>query len=140
MPMRQASVRLILLSSLILIAGSAGCVRRMVTINTDPQGARVTLNDEEIGTSPVSVDFIWYGDYDVILHKSGYETLHTHHKLLAPWYQVPPIDFVAEALVPFTIHDRREMFFTLEPAKEINREQLLENAAGFRERTLFAEE
>ena len=140
MTAREGSVRFILLSSLILTAGSVSCVRRIVTIQTDPQGARVTLNDEEIGTSPVSVDFIWYGDYDVILRKDGYETLQTHHKLLAPWYQVPPIDFVAEALVPFTIHDRREMFFTLEPAKEINREQLLENAAGFRERTLFAEE
>jgi len=137
---RQGAVRFILLSSLILTTGPAGCVRRIVTINTDPQGARVTLNDEEIGTSPVSVDFLWYGDYDVILHKNGYETLHTHHKLFAPWYQVPPIDFIAEALVPFTIDDRREMFFALEPAKEINREQLLENAAEFRERTLFAEE
>jgi len=138
--MRRGSVRFILLSSLILTTGSVSCVRRIVIINTAPQGARVTLNDEEIGTSPVSVDFTWYGDYDVILHKDGHETLHTHHKLLAPWYQIPPIDFIAEALVPFTIHDRREMFFTLEPAKEINREQLLENATEFRERTLFAEE
>lgn len=140
MTMQQGLLRFVLLSLLVLTAGWAGCVRRIMTINTDPQGARVTLNDKEIGTSPVSVDFLWYGDYDVILHKDGYETLHTHHKLLAPWYQVAPIDFIAEALVPFTIHDRREMFFTLEPAKEINRQQLLDQANEFRERTLFAEE
>jgi len=137
---RQGLVRFTLLGALVGIASWTGCVRRTVTINTDPQGARVTLNDEGIGTSPVSVDFLWYGDYDVILHKEGYETLHTHHKLLAPWYQVPPIDFLAETLVPFTVHDRQEMFFALEPAQEINREKLLEQASEFRERALFAEE
>ena len=90
---------------------SFGCVRRTVTINTDPQGARVILNDEEVGTSPVSVDFTWYGDYDVIIRHEAYETLHTHKRIKAPWYQVPPIDFFAEAFVPFTIHDRHEMCF-----------------------------
>ncbi len=119
---------------------AGGCVRRTVTIRTDPQGARVVLNDQEVGTSPVSVDFTWYGDYDVVLRREGYETLDTHHRLHAPWYQVPPIDLVAEALVPFTIHDRQEMTFTLEPKREIARGELLEAAREIRERTLFAEE
>jgi hypothetical protein len=48
-----------------------GCVRRRVTITTAPEGASVILNDEEIGTSPVTVDFIWYGDYDVIVRRPG---------------------------------------------------------------------
>src|SRR5437016_11722038 len=39
-----------------------GCVRRTVTVRTDPQGAAVVLNDQHIGTSPVSVDFTWYGE------------------------------------------------------------------------------
>ncbi|MCP4263659.1 MAG: PEGA domain-containing protein, partial [Planctomycetes bacterium] len=41
----------------------SGCVERKLTINTEPQGALVILNDEEIGTSPVTVSFEWYGDY-----------------------------------------------------------------------------
>src|SRR3990172_12037515 len=45
----------------------AGCVERRLTINTDPQGAKVVLNDQEIGTSPVTVPFHWYGDYWVRL-------------------------------------------------------------------------
>ncbi len=116
---------------------AAGCVRRTMTINTDPQGAAVTLNDEQVGTSPVNVDFTWYGDYDVIIRHEGYETLKTNQKVDAPWYQVPPIDFITEILVPFEIHDQREYTFALEPSRPVDRQQLLQNAAEFRDRALY---
>ena len=58
-----------LVASLLL----CGCVERRLTINTKPQGAVVALNDEEIGESPVSVNFNWYGDYCVRISKEGYE-------------------------------------------------------------------
>src|SRR5688572_9422551 len=130
--LRRASICVIGLLTLM-----PGCVRRTVTIKTAPKGAMVTLNDEKIGTSPVSVDFTWYGDYDVIIQHEGYESLQTHHKIDAPWYQVPPIDFVAEVLVPFEIHDQREASFTLEPAKTVARDKLIEDAKQIRDRTLF---
>ncbi|HSW44227.1 MAG TPA: PEGA domain-containing protein [Phycisphaerae bacterium] len=126
----------------ILTAAAAlpvGCVRRTVTIRTEPEGARILLNDEEIGTSPVTVDFTWYGDYDVACRKDGYETLRTHHKLDAPWYQLPGIDFFAEVLYPFTIHDHREMSFQLEPAKEVDRKELIDRAREFRDRAIFTQ-
>lgn len=122
---------------MLVVLLSAGCVRRTMTINTDPQGATVTLNDEVVGTTPVDVDFTWYGDYDVIVRKEGYQTLRTHERLNAPWYQVPPIDLFAEALVPFTIHDRHAMQFSLEPAQEIDRAGLIQEATEFRDRTLY---
>jgi hypothetical protein len=62
-----------------------GCVERKLTINTEPQGALVILNDEEIGTSPVTVSFEWYGDYWVRISKEGYESLNTHRPLKGPW-------------------------------------------------------
>jgi len=132
-----SGIRWILLVTLGGTLLATACVRRTVSINTDPQGAGVMLNDEKIGTSPVSVDFTWYGDYEIILQHEGYETLQTHKKLNAPWYQVPPIDLFAEAFIPFTIRDRRELSFTLEPTKEIDRAQLIEGARQFRERALF---
>jgi hypothetical protein len=133
---------LLMLAALALaaLAGSTGCVRRSVTINSDPQGATVTLNDQEVGTTPASVEFTWYGDYDVILRKEGYRTLRTHQRLNSPWYQVPPIDFIAEILLPFTIHDRQQAFFALEPQQPMTREDLVKAAVEFRERTLFGEE
>lgn len=134
----RRAVKILLILPVILLL--AGCVRRTVTINTAPQGARIILNDEEVGTSPVSVDFTWYGDYDVIIRHEGYETLHTHQRLKAPWYQIPPIDLFAEAFVPYTIHDRQEMHFDLEPRKPIDRTQLVKEATDIRDRTLYGAE
>jgi hypothetical protein len=105
-----------------------GCVERELTITTKPQGALVVLNDEEIGTSPVTVPFNWYGDYRVRISKSGFETLNTHHKLKAPWYDHFPFDFFAEIVYPKRIVDSYEWTFELEPQKEITREELIRKA------------
>ena len=117
-----------------------GCVRRTMTVRTEPEGARVMLNDEPVGTSPVTLDFTWYGDYDVTCSKDGCETLHTHHRINPPWYQVPPFDFFAESLLPATLHDHQDMSFTLEPAKQVNRPELIDRAKEFRDRAIFAEQ
>ena len=105
----------------------SGCVERKLTINTEPQGALVTLNDEQIGISPVTVSFNWYGDYRVRTSKDGYETLETHRLLKGPWYDRFPFDFFA-MLNPRYIENSYEWTFRLEPKQEITREQLLEKA------------
>lgn len=115
---------------------SSGCVRRKVTVNTEPSGAVIWLNDEEIGRSPATVDFLWYGDYDVVARLKGYETLRTHHRLVEPWYQAPGIDFIAEVLYPGWIVDSREMHFELSPESLPTRDALLENARLTREMAL----
>ncbi|HOW69673.1 MAG TPA: PEGA domain-containing protein [Phycisphaerae bacterium] len=132
--------RLVTTACAALCLAAPGCVRRTLTVNTVPQGARVILNDEEIGTSPVQVDFLWYGDYDVILRKDGYRTLRTHQKIDAPWYQIPPMDFFAETLIPVMLHDQQQMSFTLEPAQPIDKAELIQKAGEVRERALFSEE
>ncbi len=104
-----------------------GCVERKLTINTQPQGALVVLNDEEIGASPVTVSFEWYGDYDVRISKEGYETLKTHRNLKAPWYDNFPFDLFAW-LNPERVVDEYEWTFELAPKKEISREELIQNA------------
>ena len=103
-------------------------MERKLTINTDPQGAVVVLNDEEIGTSPVTVSFEWYGDYNVRLSKEGYETVKTHHELKPPWYDYFPFDFFAEIINPNRTVDSYEWTFTLPPQKEPNREELIRDA------------
>ncbi|MDD5064183.1 MAG: PEGA domain-containing protein [Phycisphaerae bacterium] len=106
----------------------AGCVERKLTINTDPQGAIVVLNDEEIGTSPVTTSFEWYGDYNVRISKEGFETLKTHRKLKAPWYDYFPFDFFANCLNPKRIVDSYEWSFTLAPQTEPDRDELIRDA------------
>ena len=117
-----------LVAVLVVLAGSTGCVRRTIRITTEPPNALVYLNDQEIGRSEVSTDFIWYGDYDVIVRKEGYKTLKTHWEVKPPWYQIVPIDFFAEVLWPGRIHDIHLRHLVLEPAEAPAREELIERA------------
>ncbi len=107
-----------------------------MTITTDPQGARVFLNDQEIGRSEVTTDFLWYGDYSVILRKEGYQTLQTHWNIEAPWYQWMPIDFLAEVCWPGRIHDERSNHFVLQPQVIPAEDELISRAMETRMRAL----
>jgi hypothetical protein len=106
----------------------AGCVERRLTIVTQPQGATVVLNDQEIGVSPVTVPFKWYGDYWVRISKDGYETLDTHRELKAPLHDWFPFDFFAEIVYPGRIVDAYEWSFDLSPKQYPTRDQLIEKA------------
>ena len=102
----------------ILAATIAGCgVQRSLTVKSDPPGALVYLNGLEVGRTPVTRDFTWYGTYDVELRKQGYETLKTRGGVIAPWWQWPPIDFFAEML-PFRPHDRKQLSYALKPTTQ----------------------
>lgn len=126
--------------SVVLAAAAAlgGCVERTVKIETRPPGALVVVNDEEVGVSPVKFAFLWYGDYDLVLRKPGYQTLKTHYRLEAPWYQCPPFDIIAETLVPAMITDEHVLPpFALQPAEQPNTDELIGRANELRERALF---
>lgn len=123
----------LLVISLAGLLGLCGCVERKLTINTNPSGAVVLLNDEEIGVSPVTVPFNWYGDYNITIRKQGCETLQTHKKLSSPWYDYFPFDFFAEILYPGRIVDSYEWSFDLKPQQEINRKELVNQAERFSE-------
>jgi hypothetical protein len=110
----------------ILAVGVSGCVERRLTVNTEPQGAVVLLNDEEIGTSPVTVSFQWYGDYNIAISKDGFETLKTHRSLQAPWYDAFPFDFFAQLVIPRRVVDSYEWTFELVQKQPLTRDQLLE--------------
>lgn len=122
----------VLFAGLIVGLTLTGCVERKLTINTDPQGAIVVLNDEEIGTSPVTTSFEWYGDYNVRISKEGYETLKTHRKLKGPWYDYFPFDFFANCLNPKRTVDSYEWSFTLAPQTEPDRDKLIQDAQKLR--------
>ncbi len=111
----------------------AGCVERRLTINTEPQGATIVLNDQEIGVSPVTVPFNWYGDYWVRASRDGYETLNTHRKLKAPLHDYFPFDFFAQVLYPGHIVDAYEWTFELSPRQYPTRDRLIENAQSLRD-------
>ena len=123
----------IIIISAIILAFLTGCVERKLTINTQPQEALVILNDEEIGTSPVTVAFEWYGDYNVTIRKDGFETLKTHRNLKAPWYDAFPFDFFAGVLSSDRIVDAYEWTFQLEQKEPVPRDLLIQNAHALKQ-------
>jgi hypothetical protein len=120
--------RISLFFLLIILSAMAGCVERKLTINTNPSGAQVFLNDEEIGVSPVTTSFRWYGEYNITIRKQGCETLQTQRKLKAPWYDYFPFDFAAQVVYPGRIVDSYTWSFDLNSQKEIGREELIKEA------------
>ena len=124
--------------SMTALLALAGCVERTISIRSDPPGARVIINDEDVGKTPVRFSFLWYGDYEVMLRKQGYQTLQTHVLIERPWFQLPVIDMVAETLIPGTLHDAHELpVYVLEPAVSPPADDLVRRAAELRDRTLF---
>jgi len=121
----------LMLAAAILVGG---CVERKLTIVTEPAGAVVWLNDEEIGTTPVTVNFNWYGDYRVLIEKEGYQTLNTNRVLERPLHDRPGFDFFAEVLWPWRIVDEYQWDFKLEPYQQPETAQLIQQAEAMRSR------
>lgn len=124
----------IMLPMLLVSASLVGCVEREMTITSSPSGALVIISDKEIGRTPLTHSFTWYGDYDVILRMEGYETLKTHAHLTPPAYEIPPFDLFS-AIVPWTYHDRRYLHFQLEKLVLPTEKVLIKNADEMRIRT-----
>ncbi|HWE02175.1 MAG TPA: PEGA domain-containing protein [Tepidisphaeraceae bacterium] len=99
----------------VLSTGSVGCVQRTLTVRTDPPGALVYLNDQEIGRTPVTRNFTWYGYYDVEIRKPGYTSIKTTAQIVPPWWQIVPIDLGAEF---FRLEDHHDWMFALTPPTE----------------------
>src|SRR5690242_18480040 len=81
----------------------AGCVERRYVVTTDPPGAVVLRNYQNIGASPADDHFVYYGNYHFTIIKDGYATLQVDQKIPTPWYEYFPLDFISEALVPWQI-------------------------------------
>jgi hypothetical protein len=121
-----------LATALCVLIAIGGCVQRRLTIRSNPPGARVYVGDEEIGTTPVSTDFVYYGTRKIRLVKDGYETMVVNQPIPAPWYQIPPLDFVSENIVPGEIRDERVVNFQLVPLQPVMTDQLLARAEQLR--------
>ena len=121
-----------------LLIAAAGCVERELTIDSSPQGALVEISSETIGRTPVTIPFTWYGDYEVILHMDGYETLKTNLNVTPPLYEVPPFDLFSE-LAPWTYHVRKSAHYELEKKKPVDEAELYRRAEELRLRNLEEE-
>lgn len=120
---------LLFLSALAL----TGCVERTITITSEPSGALVWLNDREVGRTPLDVDFLHYGEYDVRLEKPGYEPLMTSGLASPPWWDSVPLDLLAE-VSPADHHAEIAWHYDLAPAAN-DRDALIDRARTLRQQT-----
>lgn len=104
-----------------------------MTIRSQPPGALVYVDDYEIGTTPVSANFTYYGTRKIRLVKDGYETLTVMQPIAPPWYEYPVIEFFSENLVPGQIRDQRGFCYQLRPQAVVPTERLLGQAEALRQ-------
>ena len=116
---------------LLCLALCSGCVRRTMTVTSEPPGALVYMNNQEVGRTPFIREFTWYGTYDVQVRAEGFETLKTETPVIAPLWQWPPFDLFAELL---PLRDRRRIHYRLEPVSDepIDAQVLLDRADEMR--------
>jgi hypothetical protein len=114
---------------------SPGCVQRRLTIRSNPPGALVMIDNHNIGITPCSTDYTYYGKRNIQLIRDGYETLNDSRWILPPWYEIPPIDFVSENAIPYELRDERIIDYQLMPQKVVPTQQLLGRAENLRQTT-----
>lgn len=127
------------LTVLLIVATTAptqAAVRRRLTINSNPPGALVYVDNQQVGTTPCSVDFVYYGTREIRLIKPGFETLTVNQPIPAPWYEYVPLDLLSETVVPMKIRDNRTVTFNLAPQLVVPTPELLDRATQLRQDTL----
>lgn len=128
------STNLLLAGMLLLcLLSQSGCVRRRMTVRSNPPGAKVYVDDQEIGTTPVSTYFTYYAGRKVTLVKDGYRTETVYQNINAPWYEYPGIDFVTENIYPWEIRDERVLEFQLVPEEAVAPDRLIANGERLRQ-------
>ncbi len=123
------------IAALLCCALGTGCVQRRMIVRSNPPGAVVFVDNQEIGTTPCATDFIYYGTREITIKKEGFETLTVKQPIPTPWYQYVPLDFVTENLVPGQIRDTRLLEYTLQPTQAVNPQELVGRADTLRRGT-----
>ena len=123
-----------IVATIFALLGS-GCVERRLIIRTNPPGALAYVDDNEVGLTPVAISPIYYGSRKIRLVKDGCETLTLIQTVPAPWYEIPPLDFFSENLVPGRIRDVRTFDYQLRPQGVVPKEELLTRAEALRRGT-----
>jgi len=112
-----------------------GCVERRMTIrtNVDNQGGALAyIDNQEVGTTPVSTGFTYYADREIRLMKDGYETVTLIQPVKAPWWDSLWLEFFTENLWPFMLRDERTFKYDLVPAAGVSTEEVIRRGQQLR--------
>jgi len=116
----------------VCILVQAGCVRKRMTVRTQPAGAMVYIDKQPIGLSPVSSNFTYYGTRSIELVRDGYRTEKFLRRFNPPWYEIPPLDFLSESLWPYEKRDERIIDVQLTPELVVPNDALIQSGEQLR--------
>lgn len=122
-----------------LFLSFSGCVHRRVTIQSNPPGALVKVDGRDIGYTPASLDFTWYGTREVQLLKDGYETHTELVNINPPWYQRFPLDFLSDNFAGRHISDHRQFSFQMRPKRIDASGDVMRRAGSLRSEALHGQ-
>jgi hypothetical protein len=131
-PRRTRPIMVALLVAALALS-TTGCVRRRMTVRTTPPGAQVFVDDQEIGTTPCSAAFVYYGTRKITIMKDGYRTETIYQKIPPPWYEIPPLDFLVENVYPLEQRDERMVDVQLVPEELLPQQKLIDRAQLLRD-------
>ena len=123
---------IVLILALMMSLFLSGCVRRRMTVRSNPPGATVYLDGKEIGRTPFSTNFDFYGRREFRLVKDGYETKTVILPVCAPWYEWFPLDFMSEVLLPGKLTDQKTYEFDMQPVVVVPMTELVGRADELR--------
>jgi PEGA domain len=109
-----------------------GCVERRFVIESVPPGAQVLRNGKPVGFTPCDDSFVYYGKYHFSLIKDGYETAQVIQAVPTPWWQIPPLDFITENVLPWKFRDIRRFNYQMQPLRAVNSNEVLQRATQMR--------
>ena len=124
---------------LLFVLSQVGCVHRRVTVNSYPQGALVKVDGRDIGYTPASFDFTWYGTREVQFLMDGYETHTEMVSIDSPWYQKFPLDFVSDNFLGRHVTDHRQFAFQLQPKRLDMSGDVMKRAGSLRSEALHGQ-
>ncbi len=127
--MRKVSAVLVF----VLLAIACGCVERKLTVTSTPPGAKVYLDDEPKGETPVTFRFNFHGHRTFTLKKDGYCIKEEVRTVRPPIWELPILDMIAE-FTPIPLTDHKKFHFELEPVRQVSTADLLDRARAMKAR------
>ncbi|MDQ7781011.1 MAG: PEGA domain-containing protein [Planctomycetota bacterium] len=125
---RPGTAGAVLFAAAVLLV-TVGCVERKLTIKSDPTGGTVWLDGVDVGEAPVTVPFTYYGTREVVVEKELHRPVRLLVPIGAPAYQIFPLDFFTEVILPTKIVDHRIITVGLEPLTPTPKAEVLQRAA-----------
>lgn len=145
---RLKFVSYIIIISLIIFVGQ-GCVTRNINVKTEPSNASVYIDNKYVGETPVSIPFTHYGSHEITIEKKDADgklmlkRMVNYEKIKPPLYEIFPLDFFSEMVLPFKFEDNHDFSYRLETLEqvpiEVRKKQLLLNAEQLRRKAMDLE-